>query len=159
MRPSPSHMKFTLSNGGFALIDRADEKRLSRYRWWRSTKGYAIRSTEHGGVKKMIWMHRVILEANKNQEVDHRNMDRLDNRKKNLRLATPTQNRANQRVSRNNKLGFKGVSRNTGSSTFRAYIWIKGKYSHLGCFSTPEAANAAYFKAAKKAWGQFARAA
>jgi hypothetical protein len=93
-------------------------------------------------------------------QVDHRNTNRSDNRWRNLRAATPSQNRANGRVNRDNKSGIKGVSKITlkdGSFSYRAQIVARGKWRGLGCFKTPDEAAAAYLAAAKLHFGEFAR--
>ena len=40
---------------------------------------------------------------------------------------------------------------------YRAYIRLCGRSIHLGYFSTPEEANEAYWAAAQKHFGEFAR--
>lgn len=88
--------------------------------------------------------------------LDHINLDKLDNRLSNLRIATPTENNANTRC--RNALGLKGVTLH-GCGKWQAAIKVDGKNHHLGLFSTPELAHAAYCGAAKVAFGKFARAA
>src|SRR5436853_1927123 len=75
--------------------------------------------------------------------IDHRDGDPSNNRWSNLRRATVSQNNANRRRQRNNKCGFKGVTRNE-AGRWRASIYKKGRKHHLGIFSTPQDAHAAY---------------
>ena len=89
------------------------------------------------------------------QMIDHRDLDRSNNRWINLRRATRSQNNANTRANRNNACGLKGVSPNHGR--WRAIIHKNGRTQHLGNFPTPQAAHAAYAKAARKLFGKFAR--
>jgi hypothetical protein len=91
----------------------------------------------------------------RSQIIDHRDGDPSNNRWKNLRRATRSQNCANRRVPRNNSCGLKGVSHDGWS--WRATIHKQGRRHYLGSFSTPEAAHAAYAKAARKLFGEFAR--
>lgn len=91
--------------------------------------------------------------------VDHANCDSLDDRWTNLRLATSSQNNANRRVCKNNTTGFKGVSYHKGKKRYRAAIGLGRKSVHLGHYDTPEEAHAAYLAAAKRLFGEFARAA
>jgi hypothetical protein len=93
-------------------------------------------------------------------DVDHRDRDRANDRWENLRPATRWQNHANRRLT-DNLSGFKGVRLSPGSkkNPFRAQISLRGVTKHLGCYPTAEAAHAAYFKAAEKMFGEFARAA
>lgn len=86
--------------------------------------------------------------------VDHQDLDPSNNRWRNLREATRTQNNANSRA--RNKLGIKGVyPTNKG---FVAKIGFNGRRIHLGTHKTPEAAHAAYVAKAKELFGEFARA-
>jgi hypothetical protein len=89
--------------------------------------------------------------------VDHRNGNGLDNRRANLRPATPGQNNANARRSRLNTSGFKGVSLHAHSGLWRAYITADGKTRHLGYFHSPEDGARAYDAAAIELFGEFAR--
>jgi hypothetical protein len=89
-------------------------------------------------------------------DIDHKNGDPIDNRIKNLRCATPTQNMGNRKRNFSSVTGFKGVSRSRGK--FAAEIAMNGKRTWLGRFETAEAAHAAYMAEAGKLFGQFARA-
>jgi hypothetical protein len=89
------------------------------------------------------------------QMIDHRDLDPSNNRWTNLRPATRSQNNANTRAPRNNSCGLKGVSPYGGR--WRASIRKNGRKHHLGMFPTPQSAHAAYAKAARKLFGEFAR--
>jgi hypothetical protein len=90
--------------------------------------------------------------------VDHRDTDRANNRWDNLRRATKSANAANRVRHRNNSTGFKGVSFNRKSGTWRAQICKDGRSRWLGTFPTPQAAHEAYVAAARRLFGEFARA-
>lgn len=82
-------------------------------------------------------------------DIDHINGDRKDNRLANLREATRSENLQNQRRGRGGTSAFLGVSwRPYGK--WSAQIYINGRKTSLGCFTTEEAAAAAYL-AAKRA--------
>lgn len=91
-------------------------------------------------------------------EVDHENLIRDDNRWKNLRPADEFLNKRNTPAYKNNKSGLKGASWHVCSRAWRARIRVAGKEVNLGLFDTPEEANVAYYEAAKKHFGEFARA-
>ena len=92
-------------------------------------------------------------------EIDHDNLDRSDNRWKNLRDATNSQNGANRRAQANNTSGFKGVSWHKASGKWRATIGIGKLHRHIGLFDDPVAASVAYANAAEQHFGNFARVA
>jgi Demerecviridae HNH endonuclease len=89
------------------------------------------------------------------KRLDHKDTDKLNNRILNLRPATVSQNAANKRRQKNIS-GFKGVQKRP-NDRWRAIIETRGKSLTLGTFGTPEEASAAYFKAAKRLFGEFAR--
>jgi len=89
--------------------------------------------------------------------VDHISTEKLDDRICNLRLANYSQNSANIPAHFDNACGFKGVYRHS-SGKFRARVMANGFNHHVGMFDTPEEASAAYYAAAKKLHGAFARA-
>jgi len=84
-------------------------------------------------------------------EIDHRNLDSLDDRWDNLRLATKTQNRQNQGLKRINSTGYKGVY-------LQSNRWIAQiRKQHIGCFNTAEEAARAYDIKAEEFYREFAR--
>lgn len=87
-------------------------------------------------------------------DVDHKNLDKADDRWNNLRVGTRSQNLANRKAY--NKLGIKGVRERNGR--FIAQITINKKQIYLGSFDAAEKAHAAYIEAANLHYGEFARA-
>ena len=88
-------------------------------------------------------------------EIGYINRNTSDTRWANLRAMTPSQRGATSR--RRNKLGVRGVWI-TKSGKYVARIKVAGKKKYLGLFDTIEKASVAYTRAAKDAFGQFARA-
>lgn len=75
--------------------------------------------------------------------LDHINRIRDDNRIKNLRLATASENKQNEKRHRNNKSGIVGVSWNKEQQKWLAQIMVNGKTIYLGKYSTIEEASLA----------------
>lgn len=93
------------------------------------------------------------------EEVDHINMDKIDNRWCNMREATHVENGRNRRITSNNTSGFRGVYFDRGRSPpWRASTSVNGKYKYIGRFKTPELAYMAFTKFAQETYGEFYRA-
>lgn len=149
--------KLFLSQNQYALVDDEDYERANKQRWSFNKKDNIVRGSVVVDMKsKGILLHRFIMNAPKNMQVDHINGNRLDNRKENLRLCTHQQNQMNKSKQVNNTSGYKGVSLNKGKSKYRARITLNRKEINLGSFKTKEKAALAYNQAAKKYHGKFA---
>lgn len=95
--------------------------------------------------------------------IDHRDTNKSNNRWRNLRLATKSQNMANMPAPIHNTSGLKGASRYRAGDSYgkpwQASISKDKKTFHLGHFATAAEAHVAYVSAAKRLFGEFARAA
>ena len=80
-------------------------------------------------------------------QVDHINHDRADNRIKNLRIVSSTENQRNRKMGRNNTSGSLGVTWHKKGEKWGARIGILGRTKYLGFFEKKEAAIAARKKA------------
>ncbi|CAN7312189.1 HNH endonuclease [Phenylobacterium sp. LjRoot164] len=147
-----------LTKGYEAIIDASDASLVSDRSWYAQesrTGVYAARSQTIEGRQKCVLMHRVLLAAPDEMEVDHCDGDGLNNRRANLRLATRLQNQGNRPANRSNRLGVKGVRAHQGR--YMAEITVSGRSTFLGSFDTIEEASAAYAQAANTRFGEFAR--
>lgn len=105
---------------------------------------------------RSVYMHRLIAKAGKGQEVDHINLNGLDNRRDNLRIVTRSQNSANK-PSYGGTSKYKGVCRaNTKSPRYRAWVMKDKKSTYLGSFKSEIEAALAYNAAAFALWGEYA---
>ena len=146
-----------LTRGFEAIVDDADYLWLSKYTWHarphRNTV-YAQTNLADGDGFRTCQMHRLIMGEPEGQ-VDHEDLDGLNNVRSNIRLATPSQNMCNKGIQRNNSSGYKGVGRHAGK--WRARIAINGKCIHIGYFETAALAAHAYDVRARDLHGKFAR--
>jgi hypothetical protein len=140
------HMKLIQlgMRGGHAKVDDADYEMvlaLSR-RWHRTKKGYAragVKDPATGKIK-MTLMHCAIMGA---RGIDHRNGDKVDNQRSNLRLATQAQNAQNQVTRKATRSGVRGVTYHEGSGRWQANCRLDGHLHYLGKYSSVAEAEAA----------------
>jgi len=106
-------------------------------------------------IYKSDFLHRVIMNAPKGMEVDHKNGNTLDNRKCNLRICTSSQNSMNKHTQKNNTTGYKGVSYIKRRRVFETRIKAGKQKIWLGYYKTAQEAYAVYCEAVKKYHGEF----
>jgi hypothetical protein len=147
---------------GPILVDAADERILSEYKWWPQwNEGpqtyYATAHARLPGSRAKVSLHRLLLNARPGQQIDHRNGNGLDNRRSNLRPATPPQNAFNTRSRRGSSSIFRGVNWHTARSKWQVGIRINNRRRHLGYFANEAEAGLEYDVAARLSHGEFYR--
>lgn len=148
-----------LTRGFVAIVDDEDFPELSVFSWQstlRSGKVYAQR--KNLCAPGVVLMHRHILglAVNDGKKADHINRNGLDNRRSNLRVATPSQNGANA-IARGGVSAWKGVTIDRRDGVWQAQIMVNHVHRNLGRFRDEDAAARAYDDAAREAFGPFAR--
>lgn len=136
-------------------IDDEDYAIIEGYTWYTDKNGYAVAHDEQHPSRKIVKMHRLLMNPGIGQEVDHKNGIPLDNRRSNLRLCSHSQNGKNKRSSKGSSR-FKGVSLHKRINKWMASITMNYKKIHLGYFETEEQAAKSYDLKAKELFGEFA---
>lgn len=119
---------------GTTVVDVEDLERLQGSKWHLTAQGYAasMRHERGDGTLGFALMHRVLLglKAGDGMFADHINRDRLDNRRANLRVLTPSESPSNR--------AFQGVSWNERLGKWHAYTHQKwgAKRKHLGFYES-----------------------
>lgn len=145
-----------------ALIDLEDADLVSRHLWhaYRNRGGtwYARTNTPWGSRPASIRMHRLImgLGSGRDVHVDHIDGCGLNNRKSNLRPASPSENMMNRGPTKTVRSGFNGVHPHNQSGKWQAQIKSGTLRRSLGLFSDPAEAASAYDAAAVELHGEFA---
>lgn len=146
-------MFIKLTNRSFFFeIDAEGFDKIKNYSWHYEPDNKSIRGTING---KKVFLHRFLLDFPEGH-VDHKNRNRLDLTRNNLRVCPPHLNQLNKRkTSRPTTSQFKGVSALTNGK-FRARISIGKLKLSLGIFKTEIEAAQAYDTRAKELHGEFA---
>lgn len=118
------------------IIDAEDYPEVSKYKWVSDKSGYAK------SINGNLYLHRLLLNAKLGQQVDHINLNVLDNRKENLRICNNSLNSSNRKPY--GKLSIKGVEKHKNGK-YSAYFRINDKQYHSPCYNTAEEAAFARF--------------
>lgn len=143
--------KILLTQGKNAFVDDEDFQKLNQYKWCFHKLGYAVRRSKQTG--NIVYMHRELLKVS---QVDHKDGNKLNNQKNNLRSCNHSQNNAN-RFQRNNTSGIKGVYWDKARKKWHAQIQVNRKMIALGRFTNKQEAGLIYNEAAIKYFGEFAK--
>lgn len=135
-----------LTHGKVALVDDDDYERLIKWKWRYGGDGnssrYACRTVHFkDGSSTCIFMHKEIMKSPEGFYLDHINRDKLDNRKSNLRIASPSQNVMNREKYKGDYTSkYKGVCYSKQNKTW--ILCVNGNY--LGSFTDEIACANAY---------------
>lgn len=144
------------------LIDIEDIERVQEYKWCYSNyskikEGYishTINKSLNIPKTATLKLHRFVMNCSKDMVIDHINRDTLDNRKRNLRICTQTDNHRNRSISKTNISGIRGVYWDKEKNKYRALITVNSKKIHIGYYNTIEEAKQARIEAEYKYWGE-----
>ena len=135
-------------------FDLEDYDKIKDYCWSEkiSDDGYHSLQAWSPTLKKVIRMHWLL----GCKWYDHINLNPLDNRKANLRIASSAENAQNRSKSTKNTSGVIGVSWNTKRQVWAAQLTVEHKHLFLGYFTNKTDAILARLKAENKYHKNFA---
>lgn len=152
-----------LTNGNTTIVDDKDYDIISQFKWYVNLVGYVIRTTD------AMRLHRFLMNAKKNQMIDHKDRNKLNNQKENLRFCTASENQKNKKsIGKSKYLGVylqiskkRSITKKYGErvyiySGWATHIVANGKYIYLGYFKDEITAAKKYDEAAIKYHGEFA---
>ncbi len=148
------------NTGEIATVSKEDYEYLNAFRWSQNTRGHFLRN-DKGAI---VMLHREIAKRSGfdlSKMIDHRDRNKLNNQRSNLRAADDSQNQYNSAKQRNNTSGFKGVTWDRNNQRWVARIRFtpagaRPKRLHLGSFVSRAEAAEAYAIAARNLHGEFA---
>jgi hypothetical protein len=133
----------------YTTVDAADAEWLSKWRWCLDKNGYVTRKAYLGGGganRQMVnfRLHRELLglppATEDDREVDHRDLDKLNNRRSNLLIVTHAQQMQNRPSLPGSSSRYRGVYWSKARQRWVASVKTGGKTHHFGHFSSEEAA-------------------
>lgn len=150
-----------LTRDKVAIIDDEDYERINQHKWYAYKSKRTFYAQRRDG-KKILWMHRIIINPSPDEQIDHINGDGLDNRKSNLRIATQHQNTMNCRkraIHRGKPPSskYKGVSKCKTTGHWIVQLGFNGSYIWGGTYLTEIEAAKAYDIKAKELFGIYAK--
>jgi len=149
-----------LTQGHFAVISAVDALVVGERNWWAESRdGTFYGRSAVPGTKRQEYLHRFVgsrMGLLAELEVDHENGNGLDCRRSNLRQANSSQNKCNQRLRRDSRLGIKGVHYVESRRKFEALLRVGGRLAAHGYFDTAEEAAAFVASERERLHGEFA---
>jgi hypothetical protein len=135
------------------LISPEDWDRVSLYKWYLHDKGYIV-SSNFG---RILYLHRFILDIDDGAIwVDHINNIKTDNRRENLRVCSPSENKRNRCKTMNpTSSRYKGVTYVSERNRWIARINKDGLQYYLGSYPDENSAARAYNESAAELHGEF----
>lgn len=129
------------------IIDESDIPLVINNTWYLSSDGRAFRRERRGGrsAKSVnIYMSQIILGIKPGSgydiQVDHKDRDRLNNRRGNLRKVDAGGNSQNVSPHKDGSSRFRGVTWKASINKWQVDVWIDGKHQYIGVFESEEQA-------------------
>lgn len=128
------------------VVDTSDLQRLQAFdhKWcafWSETAKTWYVYCRAGEGRRMVMLHRFLLETPDHLHVDHQDHNGLNNRRNNIRNVTRSVNQLNNRKQINNTSGYRGVRWDKSRELWVATVKVQRKTRHLGRFEDIEEAN------------------
>lgn len=149
-----------LTRGLVTLVDDEDYTNLNYHKWYALSADGNRFYVAHDFNRKCTLMHRLIMKASNEIEVDHIDLDSLNNQKYNLRVCSSQQNKANMKSYASYGLQhtsqYKGVSWDKARGKWQVGIHFNDRRIAIGRFDDEMEAAQAYDQKAIELFGEFA---
>lgn len=147
------YMKCTVKSNRFFVFNIDDYDLVRTFHWSVDKLGYVLtnRNNEH------IKLHRLLMNPDRKEVVDHINGLPWDCRIENLRVTSQRNNTCNKRLSKASTTGYKGVCFDKRRSKYMAVIHPNRRTMFLGYYDSAIEAAIAYNNAASFHFGEYAR--
>lgn len=118
-------------------FDKDDYDKIKEYSWYKNSLGYIVTNISISNIPKRqvsVKMHRLVMDAHKDQLVDHIYHIKHDNRKSQLRIVTNQQNQFNSNLRQDNTTGVSGVYWHKNKHKWESLIGYNKKIIYLGMY-------------------------
>jgi len=150
------YVELRFSNSDYIfIIDLNSFDKIKNYPWYPKTGEWGTYCSGYVN-KKVITLHRFIMNAKDGEYIDHIDKNTLNNRKSNLRFVTNQQNGFNRKVGKNNTSGIMGIIWHKNIHKWCVRIKINYKNIHIGVYENFQDAIIARLKAEKEYFKEFA---
>ena len=139
------------SKGHEFLIDKDDYENVKEYTWRISNNGYVVTTNN----RKVLLLHRLIMNPSDGLIVDHIKHKKKDNRKNNLRVCSMSNNNMNKSKLKSNTSGVTGVTWNEKCGCWISQIGLNNKTIILGYNTNFEKAVELRKEAEEKYFGEY----
>jgi hypothetical protein len=155
------YMALTDRLGNYKAISAFDVKfleEIKKYKWHANGHGYCVGRVGGSTVRlaRFIMEFKLRRKLKSEEQIDHINHDKYDDRVKNLRICSSAENCWNRKKTKANTSGYKGVSVIKNTEKYASHIKVYGKSINLGTFNNKADAARRYDEAAVKYFGEFA---
>lgn len=134
-------------------FDLEDYDKIKSYCWCVAKNEYIV--AQDCNNNKVLSMHKLITDCEKDKVIDHKNHNTRDNRKSNLRICTQSQNMCNVKNRGHNTSGYRGVTWNSKREAWQVYVIYEGVRKYIGQFKDKKDAIKARMKAEKEIQGEY----
>ena len=144
------------------IFDLKYKSEIEKYKWHFHQNYVVTTWYDENNKQYNIQLHQAIIQMSgqvvpDGYEIDHKDINSLNNLENNLRICTRSQNQQNRGKNKNNSSNFKGVTWHNNNEKWQAQIVINNKKQYLGYFSDKKDAAIAYNNAALQHHGEFAQ--
>jgi len=115
---------------GIAIVSPEDYDKVSQYSWHQNNYGYVMACID----KKNKSLHRFVMNAEENDLIDHKNNNKLDNQRGNLKFSDSSKNSLNRTLKEGKTSKYKGVYYKNNKKKYYAELTIEGMWYYLGSF-------------------------
>lgn len=143
-------------NASEFIFDIDDIHVIESRNWYQDKDGYLVSYYFYAGKRRCVRFHRIVMNAQAQQYIDHINKNKADNRKQNLRYCSRIENDRNRGVYSTNNSGVTGVHFDKRRNRWVASITYNNKRIFIGRFYSKEEAIKARLEREISLFGDFA---